>query len=79
LAEIHPSDGQFHSELQSEYGWNYELGLKGNVWNRKLSFDIAAYCFNLQNAIVRRNNTVGQEYFVNAGNIVEKGFETWAL
>lgn len=75
LAEIHPSDGLFHAELQPEFGWNIETGLKGNLWNDKLFFDLTAYSFKLQNAIVRRNNPIGSEYFVNAGNASEKGIE----
>lgn len=77
LAEIHPSDGIFHSELQPEMGWNVEAGVKGDVCNDKLTIDIAAYNFQLSNAIVRRNNSIGAEYFVNAGNISEKGVEVF--
>jgi iron complex outermembrane receptor protein len=77
LAEIHPSDGLFHSELQAEFGWNNEFGIKGFLLKRRLSFDVAAYYFYLQNAIVRRNNTIGQEYFINAGSVLQKGFEAW--
>jgi len=77
LAEVHPSDGLFHAELQPEYGWNYEAGIKGNALQRQLLFDVAFYYFELQNAIVRRNNAAGAEYFVNAGNAVEKGIEVF--
>ncbi len=75
LAEVHPSDGLFHSELQPEYGWNYEAGIKGSALQRQLLFDVSFYYFQLQNAIIRRNNAAGAEYFVNAGNTVEKGIE----
>lgn len=75
LAEIRPSDQLYHGELGAEYGWNYEFGLKGSLFNRRLYFDLAGYYFSLKNAIVRRNNNLGAEYFVNAGGTIQKGLE----
>lgn len=75
LAEIRPSDQLYHGELGAEYGWNQELGLKGSLFSHRLSFDLAVYYFLLNNAIVRRNNNLGVEYFVNAGGTIQKGFE----
>jgi iron complex outermembrane receptor protein len=75
LAEVHPSDGNFYSNLQAEYGWNVEAGLKGNILNNKLMFDIAFYRFKLQDAIVRRNNAAATEYFINAGSTIQQGIE----
>lgn len=75
VAEIRPSDGNYYGDLNAEYGWNYEAGLKGVVLDTRLEFDIAAYYFALKNAIVRRNNAAGAEYFVNAGGTVQKGLE----
>ncbi|MBC7588543.1 MAG: TonB-dependent receptor plug domain-containing protein, partial [Chitinophagaceae bacterium] len=75
LAEVHPSDGNFYSSLQPEYGWNLEAGIKGNILNDKLMFDVAFYYFKLQDAIVRRNNSAGTEYFINAGSTIQKGVE----
>lgn len=77
LAEVHPQDRIFHSELQPEYGWNIEAGLKGSVLNNRLQFDMATYDFELKNAIVIRNNTQGAQYFINAGGASEKGMEIW--
>lgn len=77
LAEVHPQDRIFHSELQPEYGWNYEGGFKGVLLNDRLQFDAAFYDFELKDAIVIRINSVGAQYFVNAGSASEKGIETW--
>jgi iron complex outermembrane receptor protein len=77
LAEIRPSDNQYYPNLQAEYGWNYEGGLKGGVWNDRFLFDASYYYFHLQNAIVRRLNATGAEYFVNAGSATMKGVEVW--
>ena len=77
LAEIRPSSRVFNTALQAEYGWNEALGIKGRVFNERLLFDVNAYRFHLQNAIVSRNNTDGSQYFVNAGNTKQDGVEVW--
>jgi iron complex outermembrane receptor protein len=75
LAEFRPSDGKFHGDLDAEYGWNYELGIKGELADQKLQFDIAVYFFRLQNAIVRRIDSTGAEFFINAGSTKQNGLE----
>lgn len=75
LAEVRPSDGNFYGDLSAESGWNYEAGIKGELFDQRLQFDVAGYFFKLENAIVRRNNTAGAEFFVNAGGTEQKGIE----
>lgn len=75
IAEVRPSEGSIHASLQPEYGWNYELGLRGKLFNSRLQFDVVAYQFKLQDAIVRRTDDNGAEYFVNAGGTNQKGLE----
>lgn len=77
LAEIRPTSNQFNTTLRPEYGWNFELGVKGNLWQNRLLFDINYYNFRLQNAIVTRNNADGSQYFVNAGDTKQNGLEVW--
>lgn len=75
LAEVRPSDGNYYGNLEAEYGWNIEAGIKGETADSRLQFDLAAYFFTLQNAIVRRTNNTGAEYFVNAGSTRQNGLE----
>jgi iron complex outermembrane receptor protein len=77
LAEVHPSNGTFNDTLQPEYGWNYELGVKGNVLQNRLQFDVSAYSFGLRSAIVRRSSNTNPEYYVNAGHTKQQGIEVW--
>ena len=73
LAEVLPSSGVYNNSLAPEQGINYELGIRGRLL-KTLSFDITAYDFELNDAIVSQNNG---DYFINAGNTSQKGLETF--
>ena len=75
LAEIRPSDGNFYPQLNAEQGWNFELGVKGSLLNNRVVIDFSAYSFQLKDAIVRRNDMNGNEYFINAGSTKQNGIE----
>ena len=75
LAEVRPSDGKFYPFLEAEKGWNIEAGIKGTFFENKLLVDLSVYQFKLNNAIVRRNDLAGAEYFVNAGSAKQEGVE----
>lgn len=72
--EIRSSTQEFNVNLNPEYGWNKEVGIRKQFVN---SFFVEAnyFDFRLNDAIVRRQNEAGQEYFVNSGKTVQKGFE----
>ena len=76
LAEIRPSDGNFYGELQPESGWNIELGWRWNIVPGRLNWTASLYRFQLDQAIVRRNNAAGAEFFINAGSTSQPGIET---
>lgn len=76
LQEIRASDNSVNTSLQPEQGWNYETGLRLKSKNGRVWCDIATYYYKLTNAIVRRVNETGQEYFINAGGTEQIGFES---
>ena len=76
LAEVRPSTNQFY-DLQPEYGWNFEAGIKGNAFKNRFQFDASLYSFNLKHAIVQQTDSTGADYFVNAGGTKQTGFEAW--
>ena len=75
LAEIRSSDGNVNTALQPEFGWNYEGGIHLQSANSRFQADAALYYFKLEQAIVRRLDSNGAEYFVNAGGTDQKGIE----
>ncbi|HEX5025114.1 MAG TPA: TonB-dependent receptor [Agriterribacter sp.] len=77
VAELRPSEGSFYTNLQPEYGWNREIGIRGRTLGNRLQFDVTVYLFKLNDAIVRRVDSADAEYFVNAGGTNQKGLETF--
>lgn len=76
LQEIRSSSNEINLSIQPEFGWNYEMGTRLRTANGRLWWDASVYYYELSSAIVRRLNAAGQEYFVNAGNVFQSGFES---
>ncbi|PZU82324.1 MAG: TonB-dependent receptor [Chryseobacterium sp.] len=72
--EIRASNQEFNNTLSPEYGWNKEAGIR-KQWRNILFVEASYFDFRMKDAIVRRQNDAGQEYFVNAGETVQKGLE----
>lgn len=76
LAEIRPSNNVINTSLQPESGWNREVGLRLTTWKDRLQMDASVFRYDLTNAIVRRLDQSGAEYFVNAGGTKQTGVES---
>ena len=76
VAELLPSTSVINTNLQAEKGMDYELGFRGYLFNNRLSFDINAFTFALQNSISQRRDSSGADYFINAGKTKQNGIET---
>ncbi len=72
--EIRSSTQEFNLNLIPEYGWNKEVGIRKQFGNF-LFAEASYFDFRLKDAIVRRQNDSGAEYFVNQGNTAQKGLE----
>lgn len=77
LAEVRPSTNTFSNTLKAESGTNFELGSRGRVFTRRLTYDVVAYDFSLKNTIVVQRNQEGADYFVNAGRTSQRGLEAY--
>lgn len=75
LAEVRPSAGTYNNNLNSERGFNYEIGVKGNLIKGQLRYDVSAYNFRLDETIVIQRTSDGAEFFVNAGETSQQGLE----
>ena len=74
-AELLPSTGAISTFLDAEEGTNYEMGLKGYVLKGKLYVELDGFYFKLNNALVVRKDSSNADYYVNAGDIKQKGLE----
>jgi iron complex outermembrane receptor protein len=75
IAELLPSTGVISTFLEAEQGINYELGGKFYLFKNKLRVEATGFYFKLNNALVTRKDTSNADYFVNAGNALQKGIE----
>ncbi|TDG34794.1 TonB-dependent receptor [Pedobacter changchengzhani] len=75
IAEVRASDNNINTNLQAEFGWNYEIGLRYKSRDNRLYFNTNVFQFNLQDAIVRKLNQNETEYFENTGATNQKGIE----
>lgn len=80
LAEVRSSDNIINSDLKPETGINYEIGGRWESKNRRFITDLSLYHYKMNNGIVRQLRENGAEYYVNAGEIKQKGVELsfWA-
>jgi iron complex outermembrane receptor protein len=74
-AELIPTGGAANLDLNAEQGTNYDIGIKGTIINR-LTFDLNAFYFSLNNAIVQRRTAGGGDYYINSGKTNQHGIET---
>ena len=78
IAELLPSTGVINTELEAEYGWNYEMTASYDLFHRKLRLEATGFYFKLNNALVQRRDISGADFFVNAGDVKQKGVEITA-
>ncbi|NMR34542.1 TonB-dependent receptor [Chryseobacterium aquaticum] len=72
--EIRSSNQEFNLNLVPEYGWNKEIGIRKQFGNA-LFAEANYFDFRMKDAIVRRQNERGQEFFINSGATIQKGIE----
>ncbi|MES2691405.1 MAG: TonB-dependent receptor [Bacteroidota bacterium] len=75
LAEIRSSNLVVNTLLKPETGWNYETGFRFNHPRNLFMVDACVYYFKLEQAIVRRLDNSGNEFFVNSGGTHQTGVE----
>lgn len=75
VAETLTPDGQINTDLKPERGWNYEVGIKSQLFDKNLYAELTLYSLQIENLLVARR--VGEDQFVgiNAGESSHKGAE----
>lgn len=75
IAELLPSTGAISTDLEAEEGWNYEFTARHSLFHRALNLEATAFYFKLNNALVQRKDASNADYFINAGDVKQKGIE----
>ncbi len=78
IAELLPSTGIISTELEAEQGWNYEMTIRYALFRSKLRLEATGFYFRLNEALVQRRDLSGADFFVNAGDVKQKGIELHA-
>lgn len=72
--------GQLNTGLTPEVGDQYEIGTKGNVWAKRLHYELALFNTKFKNkftsvAVPDEGNTTAYSYITNGGSLNNKGIE----
>jgi iron complex outermembrane receptor protein len=78
VAELLPSTGVISTDLEAEEGWNYEITARYLLLRNKLRIEATAFYFRLNNALVQRRDAAGADFFINAGDVKQRGLESHA-
>lgn len=75
IAEVRSSNNLVNTNLEAETGQNLEAGLRLRDSKDYVWIDVSAYYYKITNAIVRRVDVNGNEFFINAGGTSQPGIE----
>ena len=78
VSELLPSTGVISTDLEAEYGWNYEMTASYRLFHNRLRLEATGFYFKLNKALVQRRDISGADYFINAGDVRQKGIEITA-
>jgi iron complex outermembrane receptor protein len=75
-------EGVRNDQLRPEKGWNLELGMRGDVWDKRFTYDITGYILFVKDLLVTKR--ISEEIFtgINAGRSFHAGLESlinWTL
>lgn len=72
--EVRTNEGGVNTAIQGEKGTNYEVNFRGRL-EKILSFDMALFHFQLDDAITTFTDAQGVQLFRNAGEVSQQGLE----
>jgi iron complex outermembrane recepter protein len=75
LSETLTPEGFVNMDIRPERSWNAEAGLRGNLWNHRVFYDLNAYSMRVRDLLVAER--VGEDAWVgrNAGASIHHGLE----
>jgi iron complex outermembrane receptor protein len=74
-SEVNNADGTINQQIRPETGINYELNAKGSWLNKRLTYDVSVYRFNLSDELIPQSVAQQITIFNNAGKTFRNGME----
>lgn len=71
--EIRSSNRMIAQDLVPEFGWNKEIGIRKKIGS--IFIETTLFHYQLKDAIVKRQDQEGNDYFINAGGTKQLGLE----
>lgn len=75
LQETLLPNGLININIKPETGWNFEIGSRGTLFEKKLFYDVALYHMEVENLLVARRTDEDEFIGVNAGKTSYNGLE----
>ena len=75
LEETLTPEGDVNPDIQPEKGWNFEIGSRGEVFERKLFYDVSVFNLQIKDLLVARRVDEDAYQGINAGETRHKGLE----
>lgn len=75
VAQTLTPEGSINTDLQTETGWNYEIGFKANWLKNRLYTEVNAYSIQIRDLLVARRIDQDRYVGVNAGKSDHYGLE----
>jgi iron complex outermembrane receptor protein len=75
LQETLTPEGEINPDIRPETGWNSELGIRGELYQKRLYYDVSVYSMQIRNLLVARRTAEDQFTGVNAGKTRHNGVE----
>lgn len=75
VAETLTPEGKINTNLRPEVGMNYEIGFKGNWFQKRLYTELSVYSIRTRNLLVAQRIAEDQYVGVNAGSAHHNGLE----
>ena len=69
-------EGSINPDLKPEEGYNFDLGLRGELFSDRINFDVTGYYISLENLLVTKRESEEIFYGINAGKSAHRGLET---
>jgi iron complex outermembrane receptor protein len=75
LQETLLPNGLINTNIKPETGWNFEIGSRGTLFEKRLFYDVALYHMEVENLLVARRTDEDEFIGVNAGKTSYNGLE----